>query len=139
MLQATAKARNASLDILRGGGILLMIIAHVSLPFNLNRIIFSFHMPLFFLLSGYLYKDADIKVLFKKYVSRLLLPYLVTCLIIWLLKSLEGEYNWGWSIIMANGSRPVFGLNQLHVGPLWYLVSFFLSIFIIHSLVSVQK
>ena len=40
------------MDVAKGMGILCVIIGHMGNE-TINRIIFSFHMPLFFLISGY--------------------------------------------------------------------------------------
>ena len=42
------------IDALKGIGIILVVIGHVSLGNNLVKWIYSFHMPLFFALSGYM-------------------------------------------------------------------------------------
>ena len=44
------------IDIAKGIGIILVVIGHISQIEVLNDIIYSFHMPLFFIISGYLYK-----------------------------------------------------------------------------------
>lgn len=44
----------------------------------MRDLIYSFHMPLFFLISGYFLKITDLKSSFKKYARNLLRPYLVT-------------------------------------------------------------
>lgn len=124
--------RNENLDLLRGTGILLMIIGHSQLPHEIQRFIFSFHMPLFFLISGYLYKDKKLKDLLTKNSKKILFPYLITGLIIWGLKAVNGNYLWGYSLLLANGSRPVFNLTDYYVGPLWFLISFFISIIFFH-------
>lgn len=46
--------RENSIDIIKGIGIILVVIAHINLGKNLflntlNKVIYSFHMPLFFL------------------------------------------------------------------------------------------
>lgn len=46
----------------------------------IRHFVFTFHMPLFFLVSGYLYKNRSAKDTLKKDFSRLGVPYLVTCL-----------------------------------------------------------
>ena len=48
------------LDAARGYGILLVIFAHVDYSF-LRGIIYTFHMPLFFFLSGYVFEREDQK------------------------------------------------------------------------------
>ena len=59
-------SRNVTIDALKGLGILLMIIGHSNLPFNLRGLIFVFHMPLFFIVSGYLYKVRGFSVIFRE-------------------------------------------------------------------------
>ena len=73
-------SRDNTIDIMKGITILLMVYAHISDAEIVNRIIFSFHMPLFFLLGGYLSKDvSDCKGLLLytgKNARRLILPYI---------------------------------------------------------------
>lgn len=45
--------RNVWLDIAKGITIILMVIGHTSIPDVLSNFIFSFHMPLFFIASGW--------------------------------------------------------------------------------------
>lgn len=71
--------RELFIDGLKGFAILLVILGHV-LQYNYGglessiayRIIYSFHMPLFFFLSGYVSKNATV----KKCAISLLVPYL---------------------------------------------------------------
>ena len=49
------------IDIARGISILLMIAGHVLTNGIKRSIIFSFHMPLFIIVSGYFYKDRSLK------------------------------------------------------------------------------
>ena len=50
--------RNEIIDIMKGIGIIAVIIGHMwnvpEVPYR--NFIFSFHMPLFFLIAGYFYK-----------------------------------------------------------------------------------
>ena len=64
--------RDKSIDIAKGIGILLVILGHVpTVPTELKKIIYSFHMPLFFFVSGYLYNIA-------KYNSLKLREFIIT-------------------------------------------------------------
>ena len=75
-------ARNVQLDITRGIAIVLMILGHCMLFGETVRyIIFSFHMPLFFIFSGYFYRDKPIKDIVNSGLSRLVKPYLVYAII----------------------------------------------------------
>lgn len=74
--------REVWIDFLRGVGIILVVLAHCWPPFR--KQIYGFHMPLFFLLSGYLfshYEKLCFRDLVKKLAARLLIPYYVLCLI----------------------------------------------------------
>lgn len=116
------------IDAMKGIAILLMIYNHVSLTgLEINRFIGVFHMPLFFLISGYLYKHRSMPDLIIKNCRKILLPYLTTCIIIFILSCLLGNnYNWFLSIIWGN-SKPlnIFNYVDLSVGPLWFLTAFF--------------
>ena len=49
--------RNNAIDISKGIGIFLVIWAHTICPFRAQ--IYIFHMPLFFLVSGFLFNNRD--------------------------------------------------------------------------------
>ncbi|MCO5383619.1 MAG: acyltransferase family protein [Methanosarcina barkeri] len=76
------------IDALKGIGIMLVVFAHHSLPLALNNYIYSFHMPLFFFISGFLFdfgKYAGSAANFVKGRFRsLIVPYfcfaVLTCL-----------------------------------------------------------
>ena len=62
-------------EIAKGIGIVAVVIGHVpSAP--MNHYIFLFHMPLFFLLSGYVFRSMDSLTLFNRRLRSLMLPYL---------------------------------------------------------------
>lgn len=68
-------------DTAKGLGIILMIIGHLDPPGSfLHRWIYSFHMPLFFILSGFVfnwkkYSSVSYRTFFRKKSKQLLLPY----------------------------------------------------------------
>ncbi len=68
------------LDIAKSIGIFLVVLGHTSINENLKIFIYSFHMPLFFLISGFLFKTNDnfknffIKQ-FKRYYTLLYFQY----------------------------------------------------------------
>ena len=72
--------RNSDLDILKGIGIVLVILGHQYLP--IGHFIYSFHMPLFFLISGYLYYKKEIKESLVKDFRRLIIPYFIGCVFV---------------------------------------------------------
>ena len=66
------------IDFFKGFGALLVIFGHSSLPEYLAWWIWSFHMPMFFYISGYLFsnhKAIDLKQFLKRRVETLIVPY----------------------------------------------------------------
>jgi len=78
-----SKQRDITFDIMKGISILLMMIGHSAwLPEWLHRGIYSFHMPLFFIVAGYFsYARAEGSDSFfyvaSKYFKKLVIPYIV--------------------------------------------------------------
>jgi len=77
ILQSCNKAaRMNDIDILKGIGIILMVIGHMHYWPAFNKFIFGFHMPLFFWISGYLYrKPNDLLTYIRRKARTLLVPY----------------------------------------------------------------
>lgn len=75
------KKRFLELDILKGIGILLMVFDHVGWGMKIHTYIQSFHMPLFFIVSGFLYKKNDIKITIKKRYQTLMKPYWIFAIV----------------------------------------------------------
>lgn len=76
--------RNGFIDVCKGIGILLVYYGHSACWGTLpSRIVFSFHMPLFFLLSGFVFdvdKISNLRALLRKVTRNLLLPYIILSL-----------------------------------------------------------
>lgn len=93
--------RTVSLDIARGITIVLVVIGHY-IPDNspqwyviFHRFIYSFHMPLFLFISGFIYmqtlKNEPYFSFIKRKVRRLMIPYLVTSSLIITIKLLASS------------------------------------------------
>lgn len=70
----SVNAREAWLDLLKGIGILFVVIGHIAVN-EIREFIYLFHMPLFFLVSGYLYKPISVKLCINKKFNQLIIPY----------------------------------------------------------------
>jgi len=135
------KERETWIDYAKVIGIILVLLGHIKLidP-TLQWFIFSFHMPLFFFISGYLHKSADsIGSSIKKDVQRLLLPYVYFYLItyaLWLAAFLVNHKN-DTEVIQEGVIKPLLGLLvgvgyetdiSLSVNhPIWFLVGLFVA------------
>lgn len=83
---------------MKGVLILLVILGHCfTFGHPLNDVVYSFHVPLFFILSGYFYKPSyarSQKDFFKKKLKMLFLYFLVPTLIFTLLTPIFFKMNW---------------------------------------------
>lgn len=132
------------IDIAKGISIFLVIIGHTA-PFGIleRNIIFSFHMPLFFILSGYHFKIAqnwdEARERFWKNVRHLLLPlFLLWCLNL-LLPMFQGKEIFTTEIIKRNitalfWSSGVTFKGHPGLGMLWFMVSMFCGFQIINGI-----
>lgn len=85
-METQIKERIDWIDIAKGLGIILVVIGHMPIPSNVSYWIFSFHMPLFFLVDGLFCKDYELfSVEHKRFLGRaflrLILPYVTTCVL----------------------------------------------------------
>ena len=92
------KQRDVSIDIAKGVAILSVIIGHCVLTNNIvAHVIYSFHMPLFFLFAGYFYRQKPIAGSFRNDFSRLIVPFLVFAFVgaskFTITRYLEGAYD----------------------------------------------
>lgn len=96
--------RNTDIDIGKGICIILMVVGHSGCPQWLFNWIYTFHMPFFFFVSGYLFSDKSLNVFIpflKKKMKGLWWPFLKWNVIFILLHNLffslsfeHGKYTW---------------------------------------------
>jgi len=136
------------IDALKGIGIMLVVLAHHSLPIALDTYIFSFHMPLFFFISGFVFdfgKYAESASNFVKgRFKSLIVPYfyfaVITCLFYFLLDEL---YTPGVRSIEFFENSMFHGISHIFVGfgpavsynpPLWFLTCLFITELLFYGL-----
>ena len=104
-------------DILKGIGILLVIICHTFMK-EIGPYITAFHMPLFFIVAGYFYKQNSFNVHLRKDFRRLVIPYLFICIATMLIASVqESRTNHAVSIV----TDVLYGCGT----PAWFLLGLF--------------
>lgn len=137
--------RVAYIDAIKGIGILLMILGHTSiyqLPVVMHKMIYSFHMPLFFIISGFLFNTDKYKnMAFGKFCKRefvkYIIPYFVFALINLVLCILFDLYSGGWNtaVIIEDLIKYVPGIlycyadidHMPNCSPIWFLMCLFFS------------
>ena len=124
--------RNNAIDIAKGIGIFLVIWAHTICPIKAQ--VYIFHMPLFFLVSGYLFNNHEnILTTFKKKIRTLIVPFFffvilqrIGFILVFLIGgTFKSSYLLFWNPI------PVRGV----LGVLWFILALFL-VTIIYSLIN---
>lgn len=117
-------ARLQHIDIAKGAGIILVVWGHSLIEFG-HYIIYMFHMPLFFYLSGIFHKSCRLGEFCEKRVKSLLFPLLIFMVVLSLLIPFIGE-----SYVRI--SPPHFGGV---FGPLWFLVALFIVSIMYHVMI----
>jgi fucose 4-O-acetylase-like acetyltransferase len=119
----------------------------MKLPANFINVIYSFHMPLFFFISGYLEKNRGIKENFINSVKTLIIPYVLLYLLDYLwwfpVNLLRHPELFGKVSIDNAVFKPIFGMifgvgyntdfSTMIDVPLWFMVGLFF-VKIIHSI-----
>ena len=128
--------RDCSIDILKGFGIILVLVAH-SLGGYVHTFAYSFHMPLFFLVTGYFCKPKPKAEAMKKDFSRLFVPFFFTAIVMLIISmalspfDIDGVKSPAYTfeaLIYGNGSsvnhHKIWG-NWSVVGSVWFLPALF--------------
>jgi fucose 4-O-acetylase-like acetyltransferase len=136
------------LDAAKGLGILLVMLGHTDIPSQLKTYIYTFHMPLFFFLSGYLFtlkKFPNLKVFLTKRTKSLILPYLCFSLIayIWFIII----FHFGFVKYHENLLMPLIGslvairstLWTVHSGALWFVDCLFCTEFLFYFITKIGR
>lgn len=115
------------LDIAKGIGIFLVVYAHAYSPFY--KYIVQFHMPFFFIISGYLYNEkSDIKSYMIKKVKRLYIPYVFWNLIGMCILAIISSEKYPLIQFVKQIILIIFtGTTCELFGPTWFLGTLFLA------------
>jgi len=125
------------LDVAKGIGIVLVIIGHIVFGNNykmfgaktISNLIYSFHMPLFFLISGMCIKSTKTfnKSSLKKMTYSYIVPYVIWTIIyivIFYLIYLIGDNNTTFGI---NSYKVYHAVTLCGLAPLWFLLALFVA------------
>tara|TARA_B110000503_G_C7097696_1_gene392381 strand:- start:338 stop:1249 length:912 start_codon:yes stop_codon:yes gene_type:complete len=109
------------LDTAKGITILLMILGHTSIPSVLSNFIWAFHMPLFFIASGWTtnWQKTDFKGFTKRKFRTLLVPFFVYSLVVLMIQILQGWDNFNHWIYNGWGSYALWFIPVLFLASLF--------------------
>ena len=132
--------RILELDAAKAVGILLMIVGHCIYAMHqyphVAGFIYTFHMPLFFVISGFFTKDTCDYNPWIKYGNAYIRPYIVASVLLLVLVSLfdflsdlnfQAVYDCIIAIIFASGAPDDYAIlgSVQSIGPLWFLFGLF--------------
>ena len=129
--------RNTTIDNAKGIGILAVVLSHnwysLTVQGELFRVLFSFHMPLFFFLSGIFFKaHSQWMDLLKSKADSILKPFFVVSLGLFfthvLVQTPINKVDYLQGILYAAGST-------IEWGPMWFLPHLF-AVFVFSWLIS---
>jgi acyltransferase len=128
------KERTAWIDIARGFGIIFVIYGHTLGAAGFRYLIYAFHMPLFFFLSGLVFHNREnekYKDSLKKDIRRILVPYFIfafVSLVLWWInldsnsQTVHSFTKQVIGIFYGNASNGYLNINTV----LWFLPCLFL-------------
>ena len=131
------------IDVARGIAMICIILGHLGIP-EIDRVVYAFHVPIFFLITGFFTNTKYSKKDFiKKKARTLLVPYCITCLVIILLGTIKGYItggfveakndflNWGYASLYGIGRTQTKPFHIVAIGAIWFLwATFWASIFL---------
>ena len=131
--------RDICFDIMKGIGILAVIAGHSIKQVTCDDIltwkfIYSFHLPMFFLIAGYFYKEnSNILNKIKADFKRLIIPYITTSFMFLIYQFLTNESFYSSykyiliAILWGTGGSHTSAIwpNMPHIGAIWFLLSLF--------------
>lgn len=127
------------IDVLKGIGIILVVIGHVYSGTTIYNWLYSFHMPLFFLAAGLVYKEKPILIDLKRRIQTVVVPYFsfgLLVLIYWYLverrfrTSETGFIDSLLGLLSGQYSKLDFNVH------LWFLPCFFITVVLFNVFVN---
>ena len=130
--------REQWIDIGKGIAIILMVVGHTSIPSVLSNFIWAFHMPFFFIVSGWIthWNKTSVKEFIIRRSKSLLIPFVVYSIIVLALYSQLGINKWldvvrhGWGgyalwfipVLFVASLIAKLVMSQKVITPIWAII-----------------
>lgn len=125
-----AAGRLRFVDIAKGISIICIILGHLGIH-NITRVVFTFHVPIFFLITGYFVSRKEgVRDFAMKKARTLLVPYFVTSLVMIAVAAglglrdggvLHNVKEWTYAALYASGGRYDKPFYIKEIGAIWFL------------------
>ena len=146
-VSAIEKKRIDYIDIAKGIGIIFVILGHSEFHQShilrlLSGIAWTFHMPLFFILSGLCFRKKGNEIIYTLF-KRLAVPFYFTILLFVLFYlatgHIEESKDWIWGGLYASGVSYYTPFYIKGVGALWFLLALFWAKIILNYIVQLPE
>ncbi|MCC8049997.1 MAG: acyltransferase family protein [Clostridiales bacterium] len=131
------------IDVAKGIGIILVIMGHCFNKSSLiHKWIFSFHMPLFFILSGYCFhvdKYQRMRDIVRAKIKSLLIPYFGFCFLGIAVSILIPEWRAGFSVKGILTDIYCAYPSLTHITSIWYLAALFILSVLLYAVVCFSR
>jgi len=144
--------RNNTVSYVKAIGIILMVIGHILSKGCIGHsFIYAFHMPLFFIMSGYCFKEKyldDAKLFVLRKIKGIYLPFVLFALPFLALHNVfcswyfyEPDWLYGWKDFAWNAGRIVtrMSMNEGLLGTFWFLKELFWGSLIFYIMMRLLK
>ena len=153
------KKRLDYIDVARGLGMICIILGHLGND-QINRVVYTFHVPIFFLISGFFISNKqDIKTFCKKRAKSLLVPYVAAAAVLIVLGAIEsmfigiswygadtwfasmtsGAGSWGLAALYGAGTTTEVTFGNRAIGAIWFLWAIFWGSLLLRISLSFNK
>lgn len=142
--EKVATGRIEWIDIAKGIAMLCIIAGHMGIPM-VDRAVFIFHVPIFFMISGYFMSlSTDIATYTKKRIRGLVIPYIFSSFCLMIAKVLvdvvSGQKNNIFHDIItifvqavygsgSTANKTLFGIQP--IGAIWFFLALFWALFFV--------
>ncbi len=137
-------SRNNSVDIARGIAMIAIILGHLGIS-AIDRIVYTFHIPIFFLITGYYMNTSQsLACIAKKRFRTVIIPYFLACvgvivgacvfnnvgkdILINTLSTKDVLLQWGYASLYASGETYQEPFLIIGIGAIWFLWATFWGI-----------
>ncbi len=140
------ESRQQCVDIAKGIAIVCIILGHLEIEI-INRIVFTFHVPIFYLITGYYVSNKrSIKEFVQNKIRTLIVPYTISCFVMTVLSVLKNRITqrdnsdlavamrWIYASLYGAGDSYTEPFIIYQIGAIWFLLATFWASIILRFL-----
>ncbi|MCR4609672.1 MAG: acyltransferase [Eubacterium sp.] len=146
-----SKKRINSIDIARGIAMISIVLGHLGNS-DINRIVFTYHIPIFYLITGYFIdeKSSSKRFLWRK-IRTLIFPYIFSCFLVICsavfmnikfdngVETKKVVRTWVLASLYGAGGRLWKNHDVAGIGALWFILATFWGVIILRLILHCNK